>query len=79
MNDPTRNSERYQDAVQAVDELRARKASENQRFLEKYNADCANLGNFSLVINTSDFTPDQVADQIVAGYRQWAKFSSLPA
>lgn len=79
MNDPTRNSERYQDAVQAVDELRARKASENQRFLEKYNADCANLANFSLVINTSDFTPGQVADQIVAGYRQWAKFSSLPA
>lgn len=79
MNDPTRNSERYQDAVQAVAELRARKASENQRFLEKYNADCTNMGNFNLVINTSDFSPNEVADQIVAGYQQWAKVSSMRA
>jgi CMP/dCMP kinase len=79
MNDPTRNSERYADAVQAVAELRARKASENHRFLEKYNADCTYMGNFSLVIDTSEFTPQQVADQIVTGYRQWAKLSSLPA
>lgn len=72
MNDPTRNSEKYQDAVQAVEELRARKASENQRFLEKYNADCANKDNFNLIIDTSRYSPEEVASQIVSGYQKWA-------
>ena len=71
MNDPTRNSEKYADTLQAVQELRARKASENERFLEKYNADCAKLSNFDLVIDTAEFTPEQVAEQIVTGYRAW--------
>lgn len=71
MNDPTRKSEKYQDAVQAVEELRARKMSENERFLEKYKADCTHMGNFNLVIDTADFTPDQVAWQIIDGFKSW--------
>ncbi|MDX1913137.1 MAG: cytidylate kinase family protein [Saprospiraceae bacterium] len=64
LNDPTRNSEQYTSAEEAAEKILARKASENARFLQKYGADCANLNNFDLVINTAERSPAQVADLI---------------
>lgn len=64
LNDPTRNSEQYTSAEEAAEKILARKASENARFLQKYGADCTNLNNFDLVINTAERSPAQVADLI---------------
>jgi CMP/dCMP kinase len=65
MNDPNRNSEQYETKEEAVQKILARKKSENERFLLKYGADCTNLDNFDLVIDTSHCTPDEVAQQII--------------
>jgi CMP/dCMP kinase len=67
MNDPKRNSEQYTDIEEAVMKIRARKASENVRFLTKYGADCANLHNFDLVIDTTQRTPSEVNTLILEG------------
>lgn len=64
LNDPDRNSEQYRDTEEAVQKIVARKASENARFLEKYGADCANLDNFDLVIDTAQRSQKVVADLI---------------
>lgn len=64
MNDPNRDSEQYSSPAEAAQKILARKASENARFLAKYGADCANLNNFNLVINTANRTQAQVAEVI---------------
>ncbi|MFN0213564.1 MAG: (d)CMP kinase [Saprospiraceae bacterium] len=68
LNDPDRNSEQYKSAEEAVQKILARKASENDRFLEKYGADCSNLNNFDLVIDTDKRSQAVVANMI---YEAW--------
>ena len=65
MNDPNRNREQYAGEDEAVDKILARKASENARFLSKYGADCADLNNFDLVIDTTNKTREEVAELIL--------------
>ncbi len=63
--DPGRNSEQYGSLEEAVEKIQARKNSENARFLKKYGADCSNMANFDLVIDTTDKTPEAVAAAIL--------------
>mgnify|MGYP000697296657 CR=1 FL=1 len=67
LNDPHRNSEQYASVEEAAGKIIARKQSENARFLQKYGADCTNLHNFDLVIDTSLRKPEAVADLILRG------------
>lgn len=71
MNDKSRKSERYASKEEAIADLQARKTSENQRFLRVYAADCTNLKNFNLVINTHNVTPETVADKIIACFERY--------
>lgn len=65
LNDPDRNSEQYASVEEAVQKILARKASENARFLVKYGADCSDLNNFDLVIDTANRTQAAVAEVIL--------------
>jgi cytidylate kinase len=65
LNDPDRSSEQYASVEEAVHKILARKASENARFLDKYGADCSNLNNFDLVIDTANRTQAAVAEVIL--------------
>ena len=67
MSDPNRNSEQYQSREEAIQKLMARKQSENERFLNKYGADCNNLDNFNLVVDTTQRSPEDVAALIIKG------------
>ena len=73
MGDPNRKSEIYQDLDHAIRDLKARKSSENQRFLVKYGADCTNPGNFDLAINSAQLQPEQVADMVISALQIWRK------
>jgi CMP/dCMP kinase len=78
MSDETRNSEGYSSAVEAAEKIRARKSSENARFLSKYGADCSNLDNFDIVVDTTDRTPDDVAAIILKAAEKWLKGEPFP-
>ena len=69
--DNQRKNEKYLSIEDAVNKIAARKASENKRYLELYGADCSELSNFNLVVDTSYVTPEQVANTILAGYNSW--------
>jgi len=69
VNDPDRNSEQYETIEEAVQKILARKASENARFLAKYGADCSDLNNFDLVIDTAERSQAVVADLIFEGWK----------
>ena len=61
LSDPTRkNTEQYGSVDEAVAKIKARKASENARFLLKYGADSTNLHHFDVVIDTTHRAPEAV-------------------
>lgn len=45
--------------------------SENTRYLNLYNVDRTDMNNYDLVIDTTEMTPIQVADQIINEYEKW--------
>jgi CMP/dCMP kinase len=65
LSDPTRNSEQYQSREEAVEKITARKASENARFLKKYGADCSDMNNFDLVVDTTHRNLEEVCGLII--------------
>jgi cytidylate kinase len=52
-------------------QIAERKKSENKRYKELYGADCSDLNQYDLVVDTSFITPEQVAEVILDAYRQW--------
>jgi cytidylate kinase len=71
IDDHQRQNEKYSSEEEAANDIAARKASENKRYMELYGADCSDLSNFNLVIDTSFITPEEVAGMIMSGYRAW--------
>ena len=70
-NDKKRKNECYLSVEEAAHNISTRKNSENKRYKELYNADCANLDHFDLVIDTSRITPEEVAEIILKKYSEW--------
>ena len=70
-NDSQRENERYLSKEDAANKIIARKLSENKRYMELYGADCADLSNFDLIIDTSFITPERVADIIIEEFNLW--------
>ena len=79
MGDPTRKGEQYASLEQAVADISARKQSENRRFLDKYNADCADMRNFDCVTDTNGRSPEAVAAEILAAFAAWKEKQSAIA
>ena len=69
--DSQRENEKYASKEEAVNQIMARKASENKRYTELYGADCADMSNFNLIIDTSFIAPERVADIILTEYKSW--------
>ena len=71
LGDTGRRSETYISLEQAKLKIQARKALENSRFLDLYGADCADLSHFDIVVETSNLTPQAVAEKILQAFSQW--------
>jgi cytidylate kinase len=69
--DKQRINEKYLSKEEASKNITARKLSENKRYIELYGANCADLSNFNLIIDTSFITPERVAEIILAEYNLW--------
>ncbi|MCS6929572.1 MAG: cytidylate kinase family protein [Saprospiraceae bacterium] len=63
--DLTRRGEQYQSIEEAMEKIAARKASENARYLRLYGADCENMANFDLVLDTTHRTVEEVCERIL--------------
>lgn len=67
-------SEHLPDTPSAYAELlRERLDSESKRYVNLYNVDPSNLGNYDLVIDTGNKTPEQIVGQIQSTFAEWAK------
>jgi len=69
-NEPT-----YTSHEDAKAQLRARRDSENKRYLAEYGIDCGDLRNYDIVIDTTILSVDRIVDGlalIVGGWRESA-------
>ena len=62
--DENRGTEKYPTLETAIEKIKARKASENKRYTEKYNVNPDDLSNYDLVVDTTYATPDEICDLI---------------
>lgn len=70
-NDSNRKSEKkYTSVENTVADIIARKTSENKRYMELYGANCADLSNFNLIVDTSDITPEKAVEIILEEYNR---------
>lgn len=72
VRDRGRTGESYDDVETARDDIVKRRASEVERFRRTYGIDLADLGNYDLVIDTSDAPPEAVAEAVLKSFREWA-------
>lgn len=65
MLDRTRSAEQYASPEEAMAALKKRADLEQERFRELYGVDYYDVSNYDFVIETSDATPEQIADEII--------------
>ena len=56
---------------------KARRESEKKRYSEKYGVDITDLSNYSLIVDTTNATPDEVAGVIISCFEKWKEDKSL--
>ncbi len=54
-----------------IKETRARRESEKKRYMTQYGVDIKDLMNYSLIIDTSHATPEEVASCLVSSFKEW--------
>ena len=62
---------------ETVRETKARRESEKKRYMTQYGVDIKDLTNYSLVLDTSNATPEEVAERLVASFREWQEDKSI--
>lgn len=66
-----RAEEQGETVEEFAEKIRTRKASERKRYAEMYGVDCKNLDNYSLVVDSTYATPEEVAECILACFADW--------
>ena len=58
---------------------RARRESEKKRYLEQYGVNIKDLSNYSLIVDTTVATPEEIAECIISAFHRWQKDKSYTA
>ena len=69
--DKKRINENYASKEEATHNIIVRKTSENKRYAELYGANCSDLNNFNLIIDTSFIKPEKIAEVIIKEFDLW--------
>lgn len=72
-----RSCEHASTLEEAVECTRARRESEKKRYSDQYGVDITDLSNYSLVVDTTYATPEEVAGVIISSFEKWKADKSL--
>ncbi len=61
---------------ETVDATRARRESEKKRYFEQYGVNIKDLSNYSLIVDTTNATPEEVAECIINSFEKWKEDKS---
>ena len=56
---------------ETVRETKARRESEKKRYMTQYGVDIKDLMNYSVIIDTTAATPEQVAECLISSFEEW--------
>ena len=56
---------------ETIKETKARRESEKKRYMTQYGVDIKDLRNYSLIVDTSHATPEEVAEILIASFEEW--------
>lgn len=70
LNDDKRVGEPVGNKMEVLNNLLERQRMENERFKDFYNADCFNLDNFDLIVDSSKSTVEDIAARIIEEFRK---------
>jgi cytidylate kinase len=56
---------------QTIADTRARRESEKKRYFDQYGVHIKDLTNYSLIVDTTYATPDEVAECIISSFAKW--------
>lgn len=62
-----------------IAETKARRESEKKRYFEQYGVHIKDLTNYSLIVDTTYATPNEVADCIISSFEKWQNDKSYSA
>ncbi len=74
-----RRGEHASTLEETISETRARRESEKKRYMTQYGVDIKDLSNYSLIVDTTVATPDEVAECIINAFLTWQKDKSYKA
>lgn len=66
-----RSGEHASTLEETVRQTKARRESEKKRYMTQYGVDIKDLMNYSLIVDTSHATPDEVAEIIIDAFARW--------
>ena len=66
-----RKGEHASSLEETVKETKARRESEKKRYYEQYGVNIKNLSNYSLVVDTTYATPEEIAECIASSFETW--------
>ena len=72
-----REGEHARTLEQTVLDTAARRESEKKRYMQQYGVDIKDLTNYSLIVDTTSATPEQVAERIIESFEQWCSDRAL--
>ena len=56
---------------ETVKETKARRESEKKRYMTQYGVDIKDLLNYSVIIDTTAATPEEVAERLISSFEDW--------
>ena len=66
-----RSGEHAATLEETVKETKARRESEKKRYMTQYGVDIKDLMNYSLILDTSHATPEEVAELLISEFEKW--------
>ena len=74
-----RQGEHKSSLEDTIKDTKARRESEKKRYFEQYGVHIKDLTNYSLIVDTTYATPDEVASCILNAFEAWQKDKSFTA
>jgi len=72
-----RHGEHCATLEQTIEDTKARRNSERKRYMTQYGVDIKDLTNYSVVVDTNDASPVEVAEQILSSFEIWKNDKSF--
>ena len=66
-----RRGEHASTLEETIKQTRARRESEKKRYIDQYGVNIKDMTNYSVIIDTSHATPDEVAECLISAFEIW--------